>query len=316
MVFMANWKVIITDGLEEAGQAILRQVAQVDSREGISPDELLKVIGDYDAIIIRSRTKVNAAVFAAASKLKIVGRAGIGLDNIDLNSAKEHKVTVVNAPIATTNTVAELSIGMMLALARELPRADASMKAGKWIKKELEGVELFGKTLGVIGFGRIGAATARLAKAFDMKILGYDPLVPVDEIKKRGGEPVALDALLSQADFITFHLPLTNDSRGMLNAAAFSKMKKGVRIVCAARGGIIDEAALLDALNSGQVAGAALDVFATEPPGATALVTHPKVVATPHIGAQTGEAQARAGVDIASEVVAGLQGKVLRWKCA
>lgn len=313
---MSAWKVLLTDGLEENGKTILRKSAEVVENPTINADELLQVVGEYDALIVRGRTKVTAAVLAAGKKLKVVGRAGVGVDNIDLVAAKEHKITVVNSPMATSVAVAELTLGLMLSVVREIARADAGLKAGKWLKKELEGIELFGKTLGVIGFGRIGANVGQRAKAFDMKVLGYDPLIPAAEIKARGGEPVSLDELLTQSDMITMHLPLTPDTKGMLNEAAFAKMKKGVYIICAARGGVIDEAALLAALNSGQVAGAALDVFAAEPPGLTELASHPKVVETPHIGAQTVEAQTRAANDISEEVLAVLEGKPLRWKVA
>ena len=313
---MTAWKVLLTDGLEENGQALLRASAEVSNQNNISADDLLKVIGEYDALIVRGRTKVTPAVFDAGKKLKVVGRSGVGVDNIDLNSAKAHGVTVVNAPIATTVSVAELTMALMLSMIRDIPRGDAGLKAGKWLKKELEGVELFQKTLGVIGFGRIGAAVAARAAAFGMKIVGYDPLLPADQISARGGQPASFDELLAQSDFITLHIPLTADSKNMLNAAAFSKMKDGVRLVCAARGGVIDEEALLAALESGKVASAALDVFATEPPGPTPLATHPRVVGTPHIGAQTVEAQARAAEDISSEVLAALAGQPLRWKVA
>lgn len=313
---MAAWKVLLTDGLEENGKEILRSAAEVTDQSGISAEDLLKVVGQYDALIVRGRTKVTESVLAAAPHLKVVGRAGVGVDNIDLAAAKAHQVTVVNSPLATTVAVAELTLSLMLSLVRELPRADASMKAGKWLKKEFEGRELFGKTLGVIGFGRIGSAVAARAKAFEMKILAYDPLVSAEEIKKRGGEPMSLDELLAAADVITMHMPLTADSRNLLNAEALAKTKAGVYIVCAARGGVIDEEALLAALNSGHVAGAALDVFANEPPGATELVAHPHVIDSPHIGAQTVEAQARAANDIADEVLNALAGKPLRWKVA
>jgi len=313
---MAAWKVLLTDGLEENGQAILREGGELSNRSGISADELLQVIGEYDALIVRGRTKVTAAVMEAAKNLKVVGRAGVGVDNIDLAAAKERGITVVNSPIATTLAVAELTLGMMLAVVREIPRADSSMKAGKWLKKEFEGAELNGKTLGVIGYGRIGQAVAKRAAAFGMKIIGYDPLIPGETIAQNGAEPVTLDELFAMADMITMHIPLTSSTRGILNAEAFEKMKKGVYIVCAARGGVIDEEALLAALESGKVAGAALDVFAAEPPGPTALVNHPKVIDTPHIGAQTVEAQARAAEDIATEVLAALDQKPLRWKVA
>jgi D-3-phosphoglycerate dehydrogenase / 2-oxoglutarate reductase len=311
-----TWKVLLTDGLEENGKAILRAKAQVTDQPTISADELLKVAGEYDAIIVRGRTKVIPAVFDAAPNLKVVGRAGVGVDNIDLAAAKSHNVAVVNSPLATTLAVAELAIGLMFALAREIPRADSGMKNTKWLKKELEGIELNGKTLGVIGFGRIGSATAQRAAAMGMKIIATDPKCTVEEIKSRGGEPVSLDTLFAKSDFITIHTPLTNDTRGIINAAAIAKMKDGVRLICAARGGVIDEAALLDALNSGKVAAAGLDVFSTEPPGESALAAHPHVVATPHIGAQTVEAQARAASDIATEVLAALNGENLRWRVA
>jgi len=213
---MAKWKVLITDGLDENGKEILRRSVDVTDQPGISADDLLKVVGDFDALIVRGRTKVTAAVFDAGKKLKAVGRAGVGVDNIDLVAAKSKGVTVVNSPLATTTAVAELTLSMMLSVVREIPRADASMKAGKWLKKEFEGAELTGKTLGVLGFGRIGAAVAKRAAAFDMKVLGYDPLVPAEEIKKRGGEPVSFDEILKRSDMITMHLPLTADSRGML----------------------------------------------------------------------------------------------------
>jgi D-3-phosphoglycerate dehydrogenase len=313
---MSGWKILLTDGLEENGKAILRSSAEVVDQSGISAEDLLAVVGDYDALIVRGRTKVTAAVFEAGKKLKAVGRAGVGVDNIDLAAAKAHGVTVVNSPLATTIAVAELTLSLMLSVVREVPRADASMKAGKWLKKELEGRELYGKTLGVIGFGRIGSAVAERAKAFGMTILAYDPLVPADVIKERGGKPVSFDELLAQADMITMHMPLTAESRNLLNAEAFNKMKDGVFVVCAARGGVIDEEALLAALNNGKVAGAALDVYAVEPPGQSELVAHPRVIDTPHVGAQTVEAQARAANDIAEEVLNALEGKTLRWKVA
>lgn len=311
-----TWKILLTDGLEENGQTIMRAVAQVDNRPGITPEELLAIIGDYDALVVRGRTKVTPAVLEAGKNLKVVGRAGVGVDNIDLNAARTSKITVVNSPIATTIAVAELTLGLMLAVMREVPRADAGMKSNKWLKKELEGNELYQKTLGVIGFGRIGSAVAVRAAAFGMKILAYDPLLKAEDIQTRGGIPVTLDELLAQADVITMHLPLTADSRNLLSADSFGKMKTGVCIVCAARGGVIDETALLAALNSGKVAAAGLDVYATEPQGLTELVSHPKVICTPHIGAQTVEAQARAAEDIGTEVLAALRGEPLRWKVA
>ncbi len=313
---MSAWKVLITDGLDSNGIELMKKSAEVVEKPGISAEDLLKEVGGYDALVVRGRTKVTPAVFDAGVKLKVVGRAGIGVDNIDLQAAKSHNVMVVNSPLATTTTVAELTLGLMLSAVREIARADASLKAGQWLKKEFEGAELSGKTLGVLGFGRIGAAVAKRAAAFDMHILGYDPMVPAEEIAKRGGTPASLDEVLKQADMITMHLPLTAETKSMLNAAAFDKMKKGVYIICAARGGVIDEAALLDALNSGKIAGAALDVFVAEPPGVTPLVSHPKLICTPHIGAQTVEAQSRAANDIGEEIIAALKDQPLRWRVA
>jgi D-3-phosphoglycerate dehydrogenase len=257
---------------------------------------------------------VTAPLLAVASRLKVVGRAGVGVDNIDLKAAHSRGVTVVNAPISTTLAVAELTFGLLLALLREIPRADASMKQGQWLKKELEGVELYGKTLGILGMGRIGAEVARRAHAFGMQVLGYDPLLSPEQIRGRDADPVSRDELLAKSDFISLHLPLTLETRGALGVEEFEKMKQDVRLVCAARGGIIDETALLAALESGKIAGAALDVFDSEPPGGTELVKHPRVIATPHIGSQTTEAQSRAARDIASEVLNALEGKSLRWK--
>ena len=311
---MTSWKVLITDGLSEKGQAILRSECQVDDRNDIPADELLQVIGEYDALIVRSRTKVTPEVFEAAKKLKVVGRAGVGVDNINLAAAAAHGVTVVNAPKSTSVAVAELALGLMLDLARAIPIADSSMKGGQWLKKELKGVELNGKTLGIIGMGNIGSALAVRAAAMGMRVVGYDPLLPAEEISKRGAEPVALDDLYAKADYISLHIPLTEETRGLINGQALAKMKRGVRIVCTARGHILDETALLGAIESGQVAGAALDVYSKEPPGLTALVAHPKVIATPHIGAQTAEAQVRAAEDMGTEILAALRGEPLRWK--
>ncbi len=313
---MVSYKVLLTDGLEENGQSLMRQSIEVDNKSGISAEDLLNIVGDYDALIVRGRTKVTAAVFNAGKKLKVVGRAGVGVDNIDLQAAKSAGVTVVNSPMATTVAVAELAMSMMLSLVREIPRADHSMKEGKWLKKEFEGTELNEKVLGIIGMGRIGAAVGARAAAFGMTLVGYDPLIESKEIKNRGAEPVSLDELYKRADVITLHIPLTPESKSMINSGSFNQMKKGVYLVCAARGGVIDEAALLEALNSGQVAGAALDVFTTEPPGLTDLVSHPKVIATPHVGAQTVEAQARAAYDISTEIIRALNGQPLRWKVA
>jgi D-3-phosphoglycerate dehydrogenase len=313
---MPDWKIIITDKLPAIAQERIQGAAHVDDKNGISKADLLEIVSDYDGMIVRSRTKVTADVFEVATRLKVVGRAGVGVDNIDLAAARAHNVTVVNSPTATTTAVAEHTLAMMLALARAVPRADATMKAGEWIKKELRGVELAGKTLGVIGVGRIGEQVAARAAAFGMASIGYDPLLTDDQIRQRGLEPVALDELYNRSDIITLHVPLNDKTRNMIGEGALSRMKHGVRLICTARGGVIDESALLAALESGQVAGAALDVFAEEPPGLTGVVSHPHVVVSPHIAAQTIEAQARTATDIAEEVLAALEGKTLRWRVA
>jgi len=314
---MASWKILLTDGLEENGQRIMRQSAEVTDRPGISADELLKVVGDYDALVVRGRTKVTSAVLDAGSSLKVVGRAGVGVDNIDLAAAKSHGVIVVNSPMATTVAVAELTMSLLLSLVREVPRADGAMKNGKWLKKELEGTELNGKTLGIIGFGRIGQAVAKRAQAFDIyKVVVCDPYVDDDMVDKAGVQAVSLEELLATSDIISLHVPLNNGTNGMVGKEQFAKMKDGVRLINTARGGVIDEEALLEALDSGKVAGAALDVYSTEPPGQTGLVSHPRVIATPHIGAQTVEAQQRAANDIATEILAALRGEELRWRVA
>lgn len=313
-IVMPAWKILIADGLHKNGKALLAAAAEVVDQPGISPDELTREIDAYEALIVRSRTKVTAAVLDAAGRLKVIGRAGVGVDNIDLAAASRRGVIVVNAPQSTTLAVAEQTMALMLALARQVPHADAAMKTGQWLKKELLGVELSGKVLGIIGVGNIGAKVAQLAAAFGMSVLGYDPLLPQEAIRQRGAEAVSLQELYARSDMISLHLPLTPETRGLLSGQSFGQMKRGVRLVCTARGGIIDETALLGALESGQVAGAALDVFAKEPPGLTALVAHPNVIATPHISAQTVEAQVRAAEDIACEVLSALRGESLRWK--
>ena len=311
---MTTPNILITDGLDEKGQSILRASATVDDRNDISAADLLNGIAGYDGLIVRGRTKVTASVIEAASRLKVIGRAGVGVDNIDLEAASKRGIVVVNAPSSTTVAVAELAFGLMLSLARDLPRADSAMKQGKWLKKDLEGFELNGKTLGIIGMGRIGTQVGKYAATFGMSVIAHNPQITDEQIRQRGAEPVSLDDLYARSDYITLHLPYTEQTRGMLGESAFAQMKDGVRIVSTARGGIIDEAALLAALKNEKVAGVALDVFAQEPHGLTELISHPRVIGTPHIGAQTAEAQARASADIAEEVLSALHGKPLRWK--
>ena len=308
------FKILVSDGLSDAGLRLLATAGEVTANPKITPEELLAALPEYDALVVRSRTKVTAKVIAAGTKLKVIGRAGVGVDNIDVPAAVAKGITVVNSPLAASVAVAELTIGLMLAMARGIAAADATLKANKWEKSAFMGVELDGKTLGVLGIGRIGAETAKRAAALGMKVIAYDPALQPDQIKARFAEPATFDEVLAKADYVSLHLPLTAANKGLLGEAQFAKMKKGARLVCAARGGVVDEAALKAALDSGQLAGAALDVFAAEPPEAGSIATHPKVVATPHIGAQSHEAQTRAGIAIAEEVVAGLQGKPLRWQ--
>lgn len=309
-----GFKVLITDGLEKEGIEIINAAGEAVNKKGIEADELLQVIGEYDGLIVRGRTKVTKEVFEAAKNLKAVGRAGVGVDNIDLAAAKEHGVTVVNAPTSTTIAVAELAFGLMLALVREIPRGDASMKQEQWIKKDLMGKEIYGKTLGIVGYGNIGRRLSKYAQALGMKVICYNRRRDLDEVRSTGAEPVTLEEIYAQSHIISFHLPLNADSKYMVNDETFARMKDGVLIVDVARGGVIEEAALLRALESGKVAGAALDVFEKEPPVDWAIAKHPKVIAVPHIGGQTEEAQLRVAGDIASEVMNVLQGNELRWK--
>ncbi len=311
---MADWKILITDGLENSGLNQLEKYSIVDNRPGISPEELLEIIQDYDALIVRSRTKVNGSVLQTGNKLKVVGRSGVGVDNIDLEKAKELGITVVNSPVGPTIAVAELTIGLILSLLRDIPNANASLKAGTWAKKSLMGSELYGKTLGIIGYGRIGMAVAERAKAFGATIIVNDENLRDDEIALSGIRSMTSDEVFSQSDIISLHVPLTEHTKGMINEQTLQLMKDGVRIICTARGGVIDEDAILAALNKGKVAGLALDVFKKEPPDVNELILHPRVIVTPHIGAQTHEAQYRTGFDIACEVLNALGNKSLRFK--
>jgi D-3-phosphoglycerate dehydrogenase len=304
---MEKMKVLIADGLVPEAISYLEEFFEVEDENGISAEDLAKKMPDLDAVIVRSRTKMTKELIEASDRLKVIGRAGVGVDNIDLATAQANDVTVVNAPLGATIAVAEHAIMLMLAMARILPKADYSMKAGLWEKKTLRGSELYDKVLGVIGGGRIGEAVAKRAEAFGMKVVCFDT-VPVNL------EVVSLETLFAMSDYITIHTPKTPQTAKMLDGQAFAKMKRGVRIVCTARGGIIDETSLLANLESGHVAGAALDVFEKEPPGLSALVAHPNVIATPHIGANTHEAQIRAGVDVAGQVKAALMNEPLTFK--
>ncbi len=311
---MADWRILICDGLAPAGIELLRQHAQVDEQTGISAEALAECIHLYDIIVVRSRTKVTAELLEKASRLKLIARAGVGVDNIDLQAAKIRGINVVNTPVATTTAVAEHTIGLLLALVRRIPQADQIMKAGKWEKKSLMGMELAGKTLGIIGVGNIGQKVAKRAQAFDLNVIGYDPILTTEDFNHLRIKQVSLPQLYTQADIITLHTPLTPETSGMINAAAFDQMKPGVILLSTARGGIIDEDELLRRLNSGQVGGAGLDVFAQEPPPNQELLHHPNVVVTPHIAAQTKEAQTKAALHAAEEIERKINGLPLRWQ--
>ncbi|MFZ5609274.1 MAG: phosphoglycerate dehydrogenase [Pseudomonadota bacterium] len=296
-------KVLIADPLSPEALAVFRaRGLEVDDRPGLAKDELIALIGRYDGLAVRSATKVTKDVLAAAANLKVVGRAGIGVDNIDVAAATAKGVVVMNTPFGNSITTAEHAIAMMLALARQIPEANASTQGGKWEKSRFMGVELFAKTLGIIGCGNIGSIVADRAQGLKMKVVAYDPFLTPERALDLGVEKVELDELFQRSDFISLHTPLTDATRGILSAGAFAKMKKGVRIVNCARGGLIDEGALRQALISGQVAGAALDVFAEEPAKENALFGTPGLIATPHLGASTMEAQENVAVQVAEQI--------------
>lgn len=290
-------KILLADSLDKEAIDRLKAMPQfeVTLKTGMDEAELVKTIPGFHAAVVRSATKITRPVIEAATDLELIVRAGIGLDNIDVEAAREKGIQVANTPAATSISVAEHTFGLMLAAVRQHGRANLSMKEHRWEKKALSGTELFGKTLGLIGFGRIGREVARRALAFGMKVIAYD-IIPIETDLEV--DQVSLDELLSQADIISLHLPLTKESRHMISQAQFERMKNGVILINAARGGIVDEAALLEALNSGKVRAAALDVFEKEPPTDFTLIDHPNVIATPHIGAAAEEGQKRAGLEV------------------
>ncbi len=296
-------KVLISDQMDLNAAEIFRSHGiEVDEKPGLSKDELKAIIGDYDGLAIRSATKVTADVLDAATNLKVVGRAGIGVDNVDIPAASARGVVVMNTPFGNSITTAEHAIALMFALARELPQADLSTQAGKWEKNRFMGVELTNKTLGLIGAGNIGSIVADRALGLRMKVIAYDPFLTPERAVDLGIEKVELKDLLARADFITLHTPLTDQTRNILSRENLAKTKKGVRIINCARGGLIDEAALKEALDSGQVAGAALDVFVEEPAKASPLFGTPGFVATPHLGASTTEAQVNVAIQVAEQM--------------
>jgi D-3-phosphoglycerate dehydrogenase len=308
-----SYKVLCLEGITERGLAVLKAEGfAVEVTKALPTAELVKIVAPYDAILIRSGSQITAEVLDAAKNLKVIGRPGVGVDNVDLEAATRRGVIVMNSPSGNLVSTAELTLALLLALARNVAQADAAMKAGRWDRKSFAGAELSGKRLGVVGLGRIGREVASRARALGMEISGYDPFVSAAVAESLHVKLVSLDELLSTSDFITLHTTLTKDTKHLLGKEAFAKIKPGARIVNAARGELVDEEALLQALDSGRVAGAALDVHPQEPPTDWRVAKHAKVLATPHLGAATAEAQERVGTDIAVQVRDFLKGGVIQ----
>ena len=303
-------KVLVADSIHQAGVDLLRAQPDltVDVALRLPPAELLERIADCEALIVRSETQVTADVLDAGARLQVVGRAGVGVDNIDLEAATRRGVAVVNAPTGNTMAAAEHTIALILALARHVPQADASLKRGEWRRSDFMGVEVRGKVLGIIGLGRVGSQVARRAIGLDMRVLAFDPFVAPERAARQGIELATMDDLLEQSDFLTIHTPLMKGTRSLLGPRELGRIKKGVRLLNVARGGLIDEAALLSAVEDGRVAGAALDVFSQEPPPQDSLVAHPRIITTPHLGASTREAQAEVAKEVVAQVLAVLHG--------
>lgn len=303
-------RVLVTETLEAGGMALLREHAEVDVRKNPSPDELAAMIGEYDALVVRSRTQVTRALLSSCSRLKVIGRAGTGVDNIDVEAATEQGIIVVNAPTGNSNAVAEQTIAMILMMARKLYQAIASLKAGRWEKNTLQGFEVKSKVLGLVGLGRIGSLVASKAKGLEMRVVAFDPYTSPERAASSGIELLPLDELLRTADFVSVHTPLTSETEGLINAEKLALMKSSAYLVNCARGGIINEADLKAALAAGTIAGAALDVFAVEPVTDTELVSLPNLLATPHLGASTIEAQESVSLDVAQSVIDVLEGRM------
>ena len=306
-------RILIADTLALEGIELLRARHDVEVRTGLSEDELVAAVADIQALVVRSQTQVTARVIAAATQLQVIGRAGVGVDTIDVGAATERGVTVVNAPLANTLSAAEHAFGLMLALARHIPQAHAALRAGRWDRNTYMGIELAGRTLGIVGLGRIGTEVSRRARAFQMRVVAFDPYVSPDRASTLGVELLDLDALLAQSDFVTLHTALHEGTRHLINAERLAAAKRGVRIINTARGALIDEQALFDAVESGQVAGAAIDVFSKEPAAGNILTTSDRIIVTPHLAASTVEAQDRAATTVASEILDVLDGKPARF---
>ena len=306
-------RVLVADKIAQEGIALLETQAAVDVRTGLGEAQLREIVPPYDALVVRSESKVTSGVIAAGRRLRVVGRAGVGVDNIDVDAATAQGVIVVYAPTGNTMAAAEHTMAMLLASARHIPQANAALRAGRWERSRFIGTELKGKTLGVVGLGRVGAEVVRRARAFDMRVLAYDPFLPPEAAERLGAKLASLDEVLREADFLSIHAVLTESNRGMIGAAQLALMKPMARIINCARGGIIDEPALLAALQDGKLAGAALDVFAAEPATDNPLVQDAHVIATPHLGASTTEAQVSVAVDVAEQILAVLRGEPPRY---
>lgn len=303
---MSNIKILVCGNLSEQGLQILESAEgiEVDRKPELNQEQLLEIIAQYDGVVVRSETKITAPVIAAGDRLKVIGRAGTGVDNIDVPAATQRGIVVMNTPGGNTVTTAEHTMALMVSLARNVPQASASTKAGKWEKKRFQGVELFNKVLGVVGLGKIGGVVASRAQGFGMRVIAFDPFLTREAAAKMNIELVSLDELYSRADFITIHTPMTPETKGIIGKQAFEKMKKGVRVINCARGGLVDEQALYEAIKSGKVAGAALDVFVQEPvPADHPLLELEQVICTPHLGASTAEAQINVAIAIAEQLV-------------
>ena len=305
-------RILVSDTIAPEGVALLKETADVDVKTGLKSQELMDILGDYEALIVRSETKVTDQIIHAGKRLQVIGRAGVGVDNIDVDAATGSGIAVVNALTGNTVAAAEHTMALMLALARNLPQAHQSVKQGRWDRSAFLGVEVRKKTLGIIGLGRVGSEVARRAQSFAMRVIAYDLFVSPDYARMLGVDLVPFGNLLAESDFITIHTPLSEGTYHLIGEAQLALMKPSARIINAARGELIDQDALLEALETGRIAGAGLDVFAQEPPGDTPLVAHPKVVATPHLGASTVEAQREVALEVAEQVLAVLRGEPAR----
>ena len=306
-------KILVSDPIVEEGIQSLYGYAQVDIKTNLEPGQLKAIIGDYDALIVRSQTQVSAEIIEAGEKLKVIGRAGVGIDNIDVDAATRKGIVVVNAPTGNTVSAAEHAIALMLALARNVPQADSRLKSGKWQRGELVGTELRNKTLGIIGVGNVGSEVAKRAQAFEMHVIAYDPFVSADYAHHLKVTLVSLEQLLREADFISLHVPLTTATKKLIGTKELAKVKPQVRIINCARGGLVDEKAVVTAIEQGKIAGAAFDVFSKEPVTDSPLFKEDKIIVTPHLGASTVEAQTNVARDVAEQVLAVLQGQFSKY---